>query len=111
MVEEGLIKKLMTKIKCDVCGRGYEVANIDVVGHEEDLWFLKALCPYCHTQCLLAAVVKEGKEAQVISELTEAELKRFGEEDGISCDDRLDMHNFLKDFNGDFSRLFSRKQD
>ena len=108
-MEEGLIKKLMTKVKCDVCGRGYEVDNIDIVGHEENLWFIKVRCPFCHTQCLVAAVVKESKVPEVTSDLTEVELQRFRDKDGLSGDDRLDMHNFLKDFNGDFSWLFSQK--
>lgn len=108
-MEEGLLKKLMTTIKCGVCGRGYKADNIDVVGREENLWFLKALCSSCHTECLVAAVIKESKVPEVISDLTKTELKRFSDKDELTLDDVLDLHNFLKEFDGDFSRLFYQK--
>jgi len=107
-VEEGLIKRLMTSIKCSVCGQRYEADNIDVLGHQEDLWFLSILCPACHARCLVAAVVREDSVPEVITDLTQAELDRFRNVSKVTTDDVLDMHNFLKDFDGDLSQLFSR---
>jgi len=109
-VEEGLIKRLMASLKCGVCGQGYEVGNINVLGHHEDLWFLSAICPACHTRCLVAAVIKEGKVPEVITDLTEAELDKFKNAGSLTDDEALDMHNFLKGFDGNFSRLFSQRQ-
>lgn len=109
MVEENLIKRLMTSIKCGVCGQRYGVDNIDVLGHREDLWFLRVVCRSCHTQALVAAVVKEDRLPEVITDLTEAELDRFRDVGVLTADDVLDMHNFLKDFGGGFFRLFSQK--
>ncbi len=107
-MEEGLLKKLMATVKCGVCGRSYDTENVDVVGHEEDLWFLKAFCPSCHTECLVAAVVKKEKAPKIPNDLTQTEFRRFANEHGPTADDLLDMHNFLKDFNGDFSQLFNQ---
>ena len=109
-MEETFIKRLMTSMKCAVCGQHYRVDNINVLGHEEDLWFLRALCSACHTQCLIAAIIKEGREAEVITDLTEVELDKFRDVDKLTADDVLDMHGFLKDFSGDFSQLFSQKE-
>ena len=108
-MEESLIKKLMASIKCGVCGQCYEIDNIGVLGHHQDLWFLRASCSACHTQCLMAAVIGEEREPKVITDLTEAELDRFRDASMLSADEVLDMHNFLKDFDGDFSRLLSQK--
>ena len=108
-MEEGLIKRLMSSIKCGVCGQRYEVDDINVLGHQEDLWFLSALCPACHTRCLVAAVIREGKVPELITDLSEAELDRFRNAVQLTADEMLDMHNFLKDFDGDFSRLFSQR--
>ena len=108
-MEENLIKRFMTSIKCSACGQRYEVDNIKVLGHQEDLWFLSVFCPACQTQCLVAAVIKEGKAPQLTTDLTEAELDKFKGTDKPTSDDALDMHSFLKDFEGDFSRLFSQK--
>ena len=108
LMEERLIKKLMTSMKCDSCGQHYEVYNIDVLGHREDLWFLRVLCSSCHTQCLVAAVVREGKMPEAVTDLTEAELDKF-RDNVIEADDVLNVYNFLKDFDGDFSQLFGQK--
>ena len=68
-MEEKLIKKLMTSIKCESCGQNYESYNVDVLGHREDMWFLRVLCSKCQTQCLVAAVVKEGKAPEEVDDL------------------------------------------
>jgi len=96
-------------MKCGACGQRYEVDNIDVLGQQEDLWFLRACCLTCRTQYLVVAVVKEGRAPEVITDLTEAEREKFSSMGMVRGNDILDMHNFLKDFDGDFSWLFSRK--
>jgi len=108
-MEEKLIKRFMTSIKCSVCRQRYEVDNVKVLGHQEDLWFLSVFCSVCQTQCLVAAVIKEGKALKVTTDLTEAELDKFKKMDKLTADEVLDMHRFLKDFDGDFSRFFSQK--
>ena len=107
-MEESLVKRLMASIKCAVCGQRYRVDDINVLGHHEDLWFLSASCPACHTRCLVAAVIREGRLPEVTTDLTKAELDRFRNMSRVTTDDVLDMHNFLKGFDGDFSQLFSQ---
>ncbi len=108
-MEEGLIKRVMASMKCGVCGQRYEPDNINVLGQQEDLWFLRVFCSVCQTQYLVAAVIREGKMPEVITDLTKAESDKFRNADRLTADEVLDMHNFLKDFDGDFSRLLSRK--
>jgi len=57
----------------------------------------------------MAAIIEEDRVPKVITDLTETELDRFRNMDRLTPDDVLDMHNFLKDFDSDFSRLFSQK--
>ncbi len=109
MVNEGVIKKLMSAVKCAVCGQRYEEDGVKILGHQEDLWFLGISCSACHTGCLVAAVIKEDRAPEVITDLSEAELEKFSNVGGLTADEVLDMHSFLKDFDGDFSRLFSHK--
>ena len=106
-MEEGFIKRLVTSIKCNVCGQHYEVDNINLLGHHQEMWFLSVFCPACHTRCLVAAVIEESEVPEVITDLTEAELDRFRNASSPTADEVLDMHNFLRGFNGDFSRLLS----
>ena len=108
-MEESLVKKLIASIKCGACGKHYEEANVDVIEHNEELWFLRVTCSSCHTRCLVAAIIRKDRKPEVITDLTETELERFKDLEGVGEDDRLDMHNFLKVFNGDFPRLFRQK--
>ena len=110
MVEESLIKRLMASVKCTVCGQCYEADNIDVLNHQDDLWFLSIFCSTCRARYLAAAVIKEGEVHEVITDLTEAELGKFRGVAGVTEDNMLDMHNFLKGFDGNFSWLFDQKQ-
>ena len=109
-MEETVIKRLMASTKCAACGRRYEVDNVSVLGHQEDLWVLRVLCLFCHTQCLVAVVVEEKRMPEIIIDLTEAELRRFRDVGILTADDVLDMRNFLSDFDGDFSQLFSQQE-
>ena len=108
LMEERLVKRLMASMKCDSCGQHYEVYNVDVLGHREDLWFLRVFCSACQTQCLVAAVVKEERTLGAATDLTKAELDKF-RDNIIEIDDVLNMHNFLRDFDGGFSQLFGQK--
>ena len=108
-MEDRLIKKLMMSMKCEECGQNYESFNIDILGHREDMWFLKALCSSCHTQCLVAAVVREDRVVQEVGDLTMAEVDK-NQGGAMEIDDMLDMHNFLVDFDGDFSSFFGQEK-
>ena len=103
-MKENVIKKLMTSIKCDACGRHYEVYDVDIIGHREDMWFLKVNCSVCRTQNLVAAVVREDK----LPETSPGGGERAGEyhNEALTADDVLDMRLFLTDFDGNFSELF-----
>lgn len=108
-MKESILKRLMTSIKCAVCGQSYEVDSVVVLGHRQDLWFLSALCFVCHSQSLMAAVIEESREPEVITDLNETERDKFGNIPVLTVDDVLDMHNCLKDFDGDFSWLVNLK--
>jgi len=58
----------------------------------------------------VAVVVREDKVPAVITDLTGAELDRFRNADVLTADEVLDMHSFLKDFDGGFSQLFNQRE-
>jgi len=57
----------------------------------------------------MAAVINEGRLPELVTDLTEEEYARFCPLVVVVADDVLDVHNFLRDFDGDFSRLFSKE--
>jgi hypothetical protein len=109
LVDDCFIKGLMTSVQCGVCGQPYEVGGVDVLGRHEDLWFLRIECSACNTRCVMVATVTKGRIQEDITDLNEAELDRFSKVGALTADEMLDMSNFLKNFDGDFVRLFSQK--
>jgi len=108
-MDEILIKQLISSITCGSCGKNYDKDHIEIIEHKEEMWFLRVYCPHCQLQCLVSAIVREDGEPKFITDLMPAELEKFKNRDGISEDDLLDMHDFLKNFDGDFPRAFRQK--
>ena len=108
-MEESLIKRLIASVKCGVCGQRYGLENISILGHRQDLWYMGARCSACRTRSLVAVVVKEDRVREVITDLTDTELDKFRDIGVLTADDVLDMHNFLKEFSGNFSQLLNRE--
>ena len=108
-MNDGFIKRVVATIKCGVCGERYEGENVKVLGHHNDLWFLSVFCPACGGQGLVAAEIREGELPQPIIDLSETEQVKFRSLGPVSSDELLDIHGFLKDFDGDFSCLFSEE--
>jgi len=106
-VDDGLarqlfIKHLITNIKCAVCQGNYELGDIHVIDHRDELWVMAVTCGQCHTRGLIFAMIKETRESESPTELTLEEWDRFREMPHIDADDVLNMHEFLRDFDGDF---------
>lgn len=109
-MEERLVRKLMASIKCASCREHYEPINIDVLAHSEDIWLLRAQCAFCHTQSLVVAIIKEERKPEVFTDLTRAEILRFHASSLVGEDAVLDMHRFLREFDGDFAALFGERR-
>ena len=106
LIEESFIRKLISSIKCGSCGQHYEESRIDIIERNDELCFIKVVCSSCHVACMVAAIIREDKQSKLITDLTEAEIDKFKGISDIDEDDLLDMHDFLKDFNGDLSNIF-----
>ncbi len=106
-MKDNVIKKLMTSMKCDSCGQHYEMYDVDIIGHREDMWFLRVHCSVCQTQCLVAAVLRESKVPETSGSGGERTDRHDGE--ALTADDVLSMRLFLADFDGNFGELFEQK--
>jgi len=110
-VEDNLIKRLITSIKCGVCGRHYGPGSINLLGQRDDLWFISAECKSCRARALMAVVLKGDRLPAVVTDLTADEQRLFRNMAAPTADELLDMHGFLKDFKGDFTSLFGEEED
>ena len=105
-----LIKHLISNIRCAVCSERYELEDVQVLGHQDDLWIIGVTCASCHTQGMIFAVVREGAAPQVITEMTPEEIERLQELSPIGVDDVLDMHRLLRSYKGDFYGLLKEER-
>ena len=108
-MDDSNIKNMMASAKCTDCGQPYEIDNIEVLGHHEDMWFISVYCVACRAQYLVTAVIEGETAPETITDLSAAELEKFRDVESLKLDEVLDMHSFLKKFDGDFSRLFSEE--
>jgi len=100
-----LLKHLLASIPCAVCDQPYRLSDIEVVDHHDEIWIVAVKCSHCGTKGLVFALMKEEKP-EVVSDLVPQEWARFKKMPQIDADDLLDVHEFLKDFDGDFISLF-----
>lgn len=107
-MDERLVKRLVTNLKCGLCGARYRAVSVQVLGHHQELWFLRVDCPNCHHSSMVALAVKDGRVSQPITDLTPQEMYRLRDHPPLSCDEVLDMHLFLSNYQGNFSHLLSQ---
>jgi hypothetical protein len=62
---ESLVRHLMRTVRCSVCEATYEPENVSVLGHQDELWFVSVRCASCHTQGLIAALVRDGADEAI----------------------------------------------
>ena len=111
--------------RCVVCHRQYEIGDITSLQRKPGVWTLMIECEQCHSRNYLAAVTPDGDPEEAMLEvrsLTQQalrEIDRHAEHDDdqiqpeapdagprVTAEDVLEMHEFLRDFDGDFSTLF-----
>ncbi len=103
--KHGLLKHLLATIPCAVCEHPYRPTDIEILDHHDEIWIVAVKCSHCGTKGLVFALMKEEKP-EVVSDLVPQEWATYKQMPQINADDLLDVHEFLKDFDGDFISLF-----
>ncbi len=98
---EQLIRYLVAHMKCVACDHPYRPDDFEVLDEGASVLVLLMTCHHCQTQGLLVAFVQE----QEPEPRKDRQVKERGESEPITADDVLNMHRFLKDFEGDFDTL------
>jgi hypothetical protein len=104
--EYDFVRQLLENIKCVVCSEPYDESDVTIMGQQDELWMLMVSCHHCGTQGIILAMVKEDEQVELLTDLGADELERVNSLPAISSDDVLDVHCFLRDFDGDFVTLF-----
>jgi hypothetical protein len=86
-----IIKQLQQELRCPVCGNKFEMENIKIRGMIDKTVVVQAICRNSHPTLFITSF-HEKPENQT-----------------ITSDNLLDLHNALTDFDGDFIKLWSNK--
>lgn len=104
-----IVEQLKSNVSCPKCSSCYHDQNIDLVGAiNDDHCVFLVDCPHCESESFIN-VCLETEEMEHISNFPQMEEDEAPA--GITTNDILDMHNFLKDFKGDFRSLFQKENN
>ncbi len=104
-----IIVLLKQKMKCPGCSKNLSNKEIDIIGIQPEKLLIKFGCKKCHAQTLVEVLVVEAEEVDELHNETRIHQGlqvRAHTLPGISQDEVLDIHNFLKSFSGDFKTIF-----
>jgi len=120
--QERLIRRLFTRHECSHCQRAYREGNVLVLARRSEVWMVMVSCDACGRKGIFVVSFPASSrserrrallEAEALGEgtLTEAVLADEPAERSaappVTLDDVLDMHVFLKRFDGNFAALFA----
>lgn len=105
-----LIHKLLTRLRCAKCARLYNPEDFALVQRRSDVWVLSTRCQHCNELCHVIVFMRldAAPESAPILDLTPEELQVVDQWPPITADDVLDVHETLREFDGDVKALFAR---
>ncbi len=125
--KERIIRKLLVEHHCHRCGCSYDPDSILMLARRSEVWMLMVSCSLCKqkdTFVFKFPVQMQGRRrvtsyrlSRPPSSIPRPEATEPPQEQSqplpevpitpVTSDDVLDMHQFLKRFNGDFRQLFA----
>lgn len=88
---------------CPVCGRSLKGCDVQVLSHEEERFHLQVTCAQCQVTFVVVLAIAGG----AVEEIGAAEevAEPVAEAQPISIDEILDLHLFLKGYQGTLREL------
>ncbi len=112
-----IVKNIKEIIHCPFCGFDYQEKNIKILAKFEGNYVIHLKCNSCSNSILasfsyrydkIKTLPKEQKEKDL--DVKFSEMIRFVEKGKISDDDVMDFYKNIKDFDGDFKKIFSKRE-
>ncbi len=123
--QERLIRRLFTTQHCSHCLSAYEAENVTVLARRSEVWMVMVRCGPCGRKGIFVVSFPGSTRAERRKAILEAEALGEGalteavladdpppaadvhSGGPVTVDDVIDMHLFLKRFDGDFAALFA----
>jgi hypothetical protein len=93
---------------CPVCGRSLKGCDIQVLSHEEERFHLQVTCAQCQVTFVVVLAIAGGGVEEIESVESAGVLEAVPGREPISVDEILDLHVFLKSFQGTLKELINQ---
>lgn len=93
---------------CPVCGRSLKGCDIQVLSHEEERFHLQVTCAQCQVTFIVVLAIAGGGVDEIESLETPDIVEAAPVREPISVDEILDLHVYLKSFQGTLRELIQQ---
>ena len=90
---------------CPVCGRSLKGCDVQVLSHEDERFHLQVTCAQCQVTFIVVLAIAGGAVDEIAAMTPEAAPVTAVETEPISVDEILDLHLYLKGFQGTLKDL------
>jgi len=93
---------------CPVCGRSLKGCDVQVLSHEEERFHLQVTCAQCQVTFIVVLAIAGGAVEEIEKTIPEPATEPVASAEPISVDEILDLHLYLKNFQGTFKELIQQ---
>ena len=86
---------------CPVCGRSLKGCDVQVLSHQDERFHLQVTCAQCQVTFIVVLAIAGG----AVEEVAEPVEEPVAQAEPISVDEILDLHLYLKSFQGTLKEL------
>ena len=104
--EERLLKRVISRFRCEHCNRQHAAENVNVVGKYDAVWVVAVDCDGCRQPGMFVVSIRKDSSLDRVTDLTDAEQERFLVAKSVETSDVEGIRSFLEGFKGNFSDLF-----
>jgi hypothetical protein len=93
---------------CPVCGRSLKGCEVQVLSHEEERFHLQVTCAQCQVTFIVVLAIAGGAVEEIEKAIPDPVMEAVASAEPISVDEILDLHLYLKNFQGTFKELIQQ---
>jgi len=90
---------------CPVCGRSLKGCDVQVLSHEDERFHLQVTCAQCQVTFIVVLAIAGGAVDEIEVATPEHVEEPVAVAEPISVDEILDLHQYLKGFQGTLTDL------
>ncbi|MHB8589037.1 MAG: hypothetical protein ACYDA0_09320 [Candidatus Dormibacteraceae bacterium] len=93
---------------CPVCGRSLKGCDVQVLSHEEERFHLQVTCAQCQVTFIVVLAIAGGAVEEIEKVVADPELEPVMAAEPITVDEIIDVHLYLKNFQGTLTQLIQQ---